>query len=42
MAKSLLSEFYLENLQKFDHLGTEATDYNDSSLIREPLMSHKL
>ena len=42
MARSLLIEFYLENSRKFEYLGTAAADCNDSSLIREPLMSLKL
>ena len=35
-------EAYLQNSHKFEYLGTRATDSNDSSLIREPLMSLKL
>ena len=42
MARSLLTEFYLENSYKFEYLGTAATDSNDSSLIRKSLMSLKL
>ena len=42
MTRSLLTEFYLQNSHKFEYLGTGATDSNDSSLIREPLMSLKL
>ena len=42
MTRILLTEFYLDNSHKFQYLGTGATDSNDSSLIREPLMSLKL
>ena len=40
--RGLLTELYLQNSHKFEYLGTGATDPNDSSLIREPLMSLKL
>ena len=42
MTRSLLTEFYLQNSHKFEYLGTGATVPNDSSLIREPLISLKL
>ena len=42
MTRSLLTKLYLQNSHKFEYLGTGATDSNDSSLIREPLMSRKL
>ena len=42
MARTLLTEFYLQNSHKFKYLGIEATDSNNSSLNREPLMSLKL
>ena len=42
MTRSLLTEFYLQNSHKLEYLGTGATDSNDSSLIREPLMSLNL
>ena len=42
MTRSVLREFYLQNSHKFEYLRTGTTDPNDSSLIREPLMSLKL
>ena len=42
MTRSLLTVFYLQNSHKFEYRETGATDSNDSSLIREPLMSLKL
>ena len=35
-------EAYLQNSHKFENLGTGATEFNDSSIIREPLISLKL
>ena len=42
MARSLFTEFYVQNSHKFEYLGTGATNSNDSNLIREPLMSLEL
>ena len=42
MTHVLLTEFYLPNLHKFEYLETGADDFNDSSVIREHLMSLKL
>ena len=42
MTRSLLTEFYLQNSHKFEYLGTGSTDFNDSSLMQEPVMSLKL
>ena len=38
MARSLLTEFYLENSHMFEYLMTGATDSNASILIRENFM----
>ena len=42
MTRSLLIEFYLQNSHKLEYLGAGATDSNNSSLIREPLINLKL
>ena len=42
MARSLFTEFYVQNSHYFEYFGIRATDFNDFSLIREPSMSHKL
>ena len=42
MARILITEFYLENSNMFEYLGIAATNSNDSSLIREPLISLEL